>query len=57
MGLYFLHVQFLEWSFVMLRLAAEGQNSNLAESNGRRDSIIQLLGRMSERSQFIETSF
>ena len=40
----------------MLWLAAEGQNSNLAESNGWRDSIIQLLGRMSERSQFIETS-
>ena len=49
--------KFSEWSFVMLRLAAEGENSNLAESNGWRDSIIQLLGRMSERSQFIETSF
>ena len=47
---------FLERSSIMLRLAAEGQNSNLAEPNGWRDSIIQLLGRMSERSQFIETS-
>ena len=54
--LYFFLVQFLERSSVMLWLAAEGQNSNLAESNGWRDSIIQLLGRMSERSQFIETS-
>ena len=54
--LYFFLVQFLERSSVMLWLAAEGQNSNLAEPNGWRDSIIQLLGRMSERSQFIETS-
>ena len=46
----------LERSSVMLRLAAEGQNSNLAESNGWRDSVIQLLGRMSEGSQFIEKS-